>query len=474
MTKMIFILIFSCHLFFLSSPSFSQIPKITPGSPLPANIFVELAKSTNPAVVNISTSRLPKNHRYRNSPRFHDPLADMLEGIWGINPRTSRPSHSLGTGFIIRQDGLIITNNHVIANADVIRVQLLNSKKTFYEAKVIGRDKRTDIALIKINANKKLPIIPLGSSSSLQVGQWVAAFGNPYGHGHSMSKGIISAKGRYLDEINRFPFLQTDASINPGNSGGPLVNLKGEVIGVNTAIDARAQGIGFAIPIDNVKTIIKELETNGKVQRGYLGIQMKNLTPRAAQILRLNSTKGVVITQVVPESPAAKAKLKVYDVIMGFNKKVVAHTGDISRYISDITVGKTISLKIFRNGKKIRVAVRIDALPNSFSSTNIKRDKDYYGKKAPYQLGFKVAHLTKKMAQNWNINSKLVGTSVVISILHNSAAAESGLQVGDIIVEVNRKTVKTPQQVVRSLTKGANLLRVARGNSWQIVFLQAK
>jgi serine protease Do len=208
----------------------------------------------------------------------------------------------LGTGFIIRDDGLIVTNNHVIAGADIINVQLSEGSKETYEATLVGRDERTDIALIKIKPKEKLPVAVLGSSKDLEVGEWVAAFGNPFGHGHSMTKGIVSSKGRDITEINKFPLIQTDASINPGNSGGPLVNTKGLVVGVNSAIDARAQGIGFAIPIDEVKAIIPQLESKGRIARGYLGLFLGDLDPEAAEYLGLGDQRGAVVTQMDPRS----------------------------------------------------------------------------------------------------------------------------------------------------------------------------
>ncbi|MEO0336831.1 MAG: trypsin-like peptidase domain-containing protein, partial [Pseudomonadota bacterium] len=303
------------------------LAKVSKGDPLPANRFVELAKLVNPAVVNINTTSIPKTQRNRR--RNQDPFFDLFEQF--ANPyygRPQRPAQSLGTGFIIRENGLIITNNHVIEKADIIKVQLDENSKESYEAKVIGRDPKTDIALIKIDAKKKLPIVEFGSSQDLEVGEWVAAFGNPYGHGHSMTKGIVSAIGREIDELNLFPFLQTDASINPGNSGGPLVNLRGQVIGVNTAIDARAQGIGFAIPIDNVKSILKELETNGRVERGYIGIYMTDVDPRAAKELELKSSSGALVAQVMADSPAEKAGLQPYDLIYELAGKKIESTRD--------------------------------------------------------------------------------------------------------------------------------------------------
>jgi len=222
---------------------------------------------------------------------YRDPFFDMLEQMYGFRgqpqPQNNTPRpHSLGTGFLIREDGLIVTNNHVIAGADEIEVQIEEKSDKMYQAKIIGSDERTDIALIKIEG-KNFPSVSLGSSSDLQVGEWVAAFGNPFGQGHTLTKGIVSAKGRNLSEINRFPMIQTDTPINPGNSGGPLVNSRGQVIGVNAAIDPRAQGMGFAIPIDEVKKLLPQLEKSGHLRKGFLGIQLGDLDPQAAMQLDL-------------------------------------------------------------------------------------------------------------------------------------------------------------------------------------------
>ena len=275
MRKIIYSLLLLAILIAFQSSAYAKLPLVEQGKPLPSNIFIELNKVVNPAVVNISTEIKPKTIGRRRGLQG-DPIEELFRqffggGIPGGIPMKAKPSYSLGTGFIIKKNGLILTNSHVVDKADVVKVRLSGDKETSYTATVIGKDPKTDIALIKIKAPKNLPVVKLGVSDKLQVGEWVAAFGNPFGHENSMSKGIVSAVGRDLDNINLLPFIQTDASINPGNSGGPLVNLRGEVIGVNTAIDARAQGIGFAIPIDEVKPLIKQLKETGSVSRGFFG-----------------------------------------------------------------------------------------------------------------------------------------------------------------------------------------------------------
>ncbi len=339
-----------------------NIPKVKAGEPLPANLFIELAKAVNPAVVNVFTTYLPRDRRALDPRR--DPFFDMFEQFMGPQQYgQGMPQQSLGTGFIIREDGLIVTNNHVIDRADVIKVQISESTKESFDAKVIGRDARTDIALIKIDAKKKLPFVKLGASSDVQVGEWVAAFGNPYGYGHTMTKGIISAVGREIDELNLFPFMQTDASINPGNSGGPLVNAQGLVIGVNTAIDARAQGIGFVIPIDNVKSILPQLEKEGGVARGFIGVDLADLDEDGANMLKLKNSEGALITQVMPGSPAAKAGVQAYDLVVGFGDNKVTSVRDLRKWVASTPVGAKIALKVMRDGKHKSIALQVGGSP---------------------------------------------------------------------------------------------------------------
>lgn len=327
------------------------LPSLKLNDPLPANLFVELAKAINPSVVNISTSALTRKG-------LRDPMLEMLEKFYGLPQQdegawNNKPQRiGLGTGFIIRDDGLIVTNAHVIREADIIEVQLTEGSDKQYKAELIGSDLRTDIALIKIKPDTKLPTVSLGSSKDLQVGEWVAAFGNPYGHGHTMTKGIISSKGRAIQEINKFPLLQTDASINPGNSGGPLVNSKGQVIGVNSAIDARAQNIGFAIPIDDVKSILPQLESRGSIRKGYLGIGPEDLDNQTAMYLGMTEEyRGSVIVNVQPNGPADKAGLKVYDVIIEVDGQRVKNAQDLIDIISDKEPNKKIKIKYLRNNK---------------------------------------------------------------------------------------------------------------------------
>jgi serine protease Do len=324
-------------------------PTLKLNDALPANLFVELAKAMNPTVVNISTSALA-----RRGPR--DPMMEMLERIYGLPQDegwSNKPRRvGLGTGFVIREDGLIVTNAHVIRDADIIEVQFTEDSDKQYKAEVIGSDALTDIALIKIKPDFKLKVASLGSSKDVEVGEWVAAFGNPYGHGHTMTKGVISSKGRSIKEINKFPLLQTDASINPGNSGGPLVNSKGQVIGINSAIDARAQGIGFAIPIDEVKTILPTLEKSGTLKKGFIGVDLVDLDPQTLMYLGLEEdNRASIIRSILENGPADKAGLKIYDVIVEVNGQKVIDSQDLANKIADFAPKSKVNIKFLRNNK---------------------------------------------------------------------------------------------------------------------------
>ncbi|MBC7420390.1 MAG: trypsin-like peptidase domain-containing protein [Bdellovibrio sp.] len=431
------------------------------GEPLPGNLFIELAKAINPSVVNISTSVIASGRQ--NS----DPMLEMLEKFYGAPAQQPRQSGKprrmgLGTGFIIREDGLIITNNHVIQDADIVEVQLTESGKS-YTAEVIGSDARTDIALIKITTDQKLPTAALGSSKDVEVGEWVAAFGNPYGHGHSMTKGIISSKGREIEEINRIPLLQTDASINPGNSGGPLVNTKGQVIGVNSAIDARAQGIGFAIPIDEVKAILPQLEQRGSIRKGFLGVQPGDIDEQAAAYLGLEEYRGAVILGL-GDGPAKKGGLKVYDIITELNGKKIKSANDLVNTVADFEPGTKVKVKFLRDDKN-KAVERTTELKIGERPEEPKRAraavKKYEGQKAPFNLGFKISDLNADLREEWQIQAD-ANKPIIIEVERNSAASRVGFKVGDLIIDVNKMEIKSANDVIKAFKKGANSVKIAR------------
>lgn len=472
------IMIFVAHVMATAQTN-NELSKIKPGDPLPANRFVELAKVANPAVVNIFTTYAVKGRRGGLPPGYRDPMYEFFEQFMQQNPyggppggRQGKPAQSLGTGFIIREDGMIVTNNHVIDKADTIKVQLDEKTKEEYEAKVVGVDPKTDIALLKIEVKKKLPTLKLGTSQDLQVGEWVAAFGNPYGHGHTMTKGIVSAIGRELDDLNLFPFIQTDTSINPGNSGGPLVNLQGHVIGVNTAIDARAQGIGFAIPIDNVKTILAQLEKEGKVRRGFVGVYMADIDEDAAQSIGLKQKEGALITQVLPNSPAEKAGLKPYDLMVEFDGLKIKNTHDLARAVAGTSIGKEVSVKAYRKSKSMAFKMKVGEGPDA-GKGEAPKGKKYNGQSAPGNMGFKVADDSEKLAEEFGLPELEEARPVVVEVDAGSPAARAGMAPGDVILEVNQDPIVTTTDVLKKLRPGkTNSLRIIKQGREGIIFIR--
>jgi serine protease Do len=463
-------------LIFNSQKSTAQLfqktaPVLKLGEPMAVNLFVELGKAINPAVVNISTSTIPKGRQYR------DPMLEMMEQFYGRPVQPQQPQNGkprrmgLGTGFIIREDGLIVTNAHVVQGADLIEIQLTENSEKQYTATVIGSDERTDIALLKIKPDTKLTVAALGSSESTEVGEWVAAFGNPYGHGHSMSKGIISSKGREIEEINRLPLLQTDASINPGNSGGPLVNSKGFVIGVNSAIDARAQGIGFAIPIDEVKKIIQQLEQRGSVRKGYLGVGLGDIDNQSAYQLGLDEFRGAVVVEV-GDGPGRKAGLKPYDIITEYNGKKLKFSRDLIDQVAATEPNTKVKIKVLRNEKTLTLDLTVSERPDEKILAKRKTvdmnepDPETSSKKSPKNLiekiGAQIEESTKQNRNQFNINDE-VKNPITTGIDRDSIASRVGLRVGDVILNINGKDIKSVKDVISNLKKGTNTLRVARG-----------
>lgn len=451
-------------------------PALRSGDPIPENLFIELAKMVNPAVVNVAVT-----FNNRNSMRGRDPLFDLFEQFMqppgggrgrGGSPRPAEPQ-GVGTGFVIEASGLAVTNNHVIDGADDIKVQFNNEPGKFYDAEVVGQDPRTDIALIKIKASKPLPTVKLGVSKDVQVGQWVAAFGNPYGHTFSMSKGIVSALGRQIREINALPFIQTDASINPGNSGGPLVNTKGEVIGVNSAIDARAQGIGFAIPIDHVKELIPQLKDKGRVVRGYIGVMSEYITPRAQEALNLPTPEGSLIMNVLEGSPASKAGVEPYDVIVEFGDRKITNPVDLSDAVKDTKIGASAKVVLFREGKKKTLNVVVEEPPDEGRPMRRaqRQAPSGQGQVAPKDLGFKVADYSPKLAKDFGIAANAPKRPIITEVTTGSPAARAGLRAGDLVLDVNRQKVSKASDVLRLLSSGQNMLRVQNGSQMSLVFL---
>lgn len=323
--------------------------------------LADLAARLKPAVVNISTTQIVRFTPQPFGIPFPEgsPMEEYFRRFFGPMPERELKRQSLGSGFIISPDGFILTNNHVVGRATEIKV-ILEDKREF-QARLIGRDPKTDLALIKIEAEGPLPAATLGDSDSLRVGDWVVAIGNPFGLGHTVTAGIVSAKGRIIGAGPYDDFIQTDASINPGNSGGPLFNLKGEVVGVNTAIVASGQGIGFAIPIKIAKELLPSLK-RGEVTRGYLGVYLADLTPEQAKSVGLKEGRGVLVVRVVRGGPAERANLQPGDIVVRFDGKEVPGTRDLSWLVATTPPGKEVEVEVIRRGKPLTLRVIIGRL----------------------------------------------------------------------------------------------------------------
>jgi len=413
--------------------------------------FTELVKQVTPSVVNISTISKKKlvQPLFQFSPFFHD-FSD------GGQPRFQRDA-SLGSGFIINRDGYILTNDHVVRDAETIKVKLSND--TVYTGKVVGGDPKTDIAVIKIDSKEPLPVAVLGDSSKLQVGQWAIAIGNPFGLDRTVTVGVVSATGRSNMGIEAYEdFIQTDASINPGNSGGPLLNIHGEVIGINSAIVATGQGIGFAIPINMAKHVVEQLISKGSVSRGWLGVSIQPVTDDIAASFGLKKAAGALVNEVVAGSPAAKAGIKQGDIIVAVDGNNIKEVSHLQRLVGELAAGKRVVVTVFREGKDIKLPLVIGS-SESAASKQVQPEEP----QPATWLGMAVAELPREM--------RMKGFSGVIvsEVDPEGVAAEAGLQQGDIIVSINRKRVENLAEYARLVAesdrKGSVVLLVKRGNA---------
>ncbi|NIO03188.1 MAG: Do family serine endopeptidase [Proteobacteria bacterium] len=395
--------------------------------------FSQLAEQLKPAVVNISTTMVVKGQPFfggRPSPfGEQDPFREFWEKFFGGQIPQERETRSLGSGFIINGEGYIVTNNHVVENAKEIIVTLHNEKD--YKAEVIGKDKKTDLALIKIEVKEDLPVAPLGDSDKLGVGEWVMAIGNPFGLAETVTAGIVSAKGRVIGAGPYDDFIQTDASINPGNSGGPLFNFWGEVVGINTAIIAAGQGIGFAIPINMAKELLPQLKEKGRVTRGWLGVLIQRVTPQLAESFGLEEERGALVSQVLKDGPAEKAGIKQGDVVLEFDGKEIKEFGDLSRIVASTPVGKTVTIKVFRNG---------EVIPLQATVTEMEEPREVAKAPSRKPFGLTVQNITPEIARSLGLEGEM--GVVVTSVEPGSPAAKAGIRRGDVIQEVNRKSIK--------------------------------
>lgn len=411
--------------------------------------FSELAENVSPVVVNIRTVKISKGsgrvfrHFFQSPWGKEGPHQDFFDRFFGNESPREFKQRSLGSGFIIEQDGYIVTNNHVVDGADEIQVLLKDG--TEYDATIVGRDPNTDLALIKIEPDKTLPVATLGDSKALTVGEWVVAIGSPFGLEQTVTAGIISAKGRVIGSGPYDDFLQTDASINPGNSGGPLINMGGEVVGINTAIVASGQGIGFAIPINMAKGIINQLKSSGEVTRGWLGVYIQNLSDDLAEYYGAKDKKGVLVAEVVPGDPADKAGILARDIIFEVNGKPVTEVRELTRTIADIPVGDKAEIKVLRDGKtktfKVKIAKRKD-------KHMAKKDDE---ESLESDLGIRVTEITTEMVRRYNLPIK--EGIIVMELSQEGKGREAGLEIGDVIKEINHREIKDLDDYEKAMSK---------------------
>ncbi len=421
--------------------------------------FAVIAKKTMPVVVNIATASQRSARSGSN-----DPIEDFFSRLFGEAVPRENNLRSLGSGILINKDGEILTNYHVVRYADTIKVKLADQSE--HEARLIGKDDRTDLALIKIRKSTgNFPFAKLGTSAQLDVGDWVMAIGNPFGLEHTVTAGIVSAKGRVIGAGPYDNFIQTDASINPGNSGGPLINAAGEVVGVNSAIFSQSGGnvgIGFAIPIDLAKKVVEQLRKNGRVVRGWLGVRAQDVTPAIAQSLGLTRSPGemAVVTEVTENSPAADAGVKTGDIIVEFNGKPVPKSHDFPGVIADTPPGQRITLKIIHEKKEQTVAVKIGELADENDPNQQLETRDP-------ELGLRVQRITPEAARRLGLTSSR--GVLVIEVLPGSPADQVGVEPADVIREVNQRPVTNVKDFERATRQGRRgdriLLLVQRGDN---------
>jgi serine protease Do len=441
--------------------------------------FAPLVAKVKAAVVNISTAGIvnaSETAQTDQMPNFPEdsPFGDMMRQFYQHQHRHGgQTEHALGSGFVVDPAGYVVTNNHVIDHADKITVTLDDGSS--YPAKVIGRDQKTDLALLKIDAGKSLPYVAFGNSDREQVGDWVIAVGNPFGLGGTVTAGIVSAHNRDINEGPYDDFLQIDAPINPGNSGGPLFNQSGQVIGIDTAIyspNGGSVGIGFAIPSNIVSHVVAQLREHGTVTRGWLGVQMQPMTPALAKAVGMAPPRGVLVDDVMADSPAARAQLKQGDVILSFNGETIKDGRDLARAVANSHAGQAANLTVWRDGQERNVAVTI--ANQSAEKTAAASEQESHER-----VGMALAPLSRDAREQLGLGPSAHGV-VVAKIVPGSRADESGLQAGDLIQRIGNDPVTSPSEVVAKIhqaehdRKEAVPLLVTRNGTTYYLALQLK
>ncbi|MCF6291549.1 MAG: DegQ family serine endoprotease [Desulfobacterales bacterium] len=456
-----------------------MIPRLAAAQLVPDS-FADLAEELGPTVVNIYTTQrvkvsMPEQFMFPDMDRLPEQFRQFFNfpsprGQKNGQPREFERS-SLGSGVITSADGYILTNNHVVQDADEISVILANYEE--HKAKIIGRDPKTDLALIKIEPNDPLPFVTMGDSDKLRVGDWVMAIGNPFGLEQTVTAGIVSAKGRSINRQTYGNFIQTDASINPGNSGGPLFDLKGRMVGINTAIFSRGGGnigIGFAIPVNMARNVMTQLKEHGSVTRGWLGVRIQQVSPDLAKKFDMKRPIGALVGELIKDSPADKAGIKQGDVIVSFKGKEIKQMSLLPAIVAQTTVGERAEVVVIRNGKRKKLTVTIGKL----------EEEQVVGAGSPTapsrELGLTVQQITPELARSLDIEEK---TGLIISdVAPGSPAAEAGLHRGEIILEVNRtpvESIKAYTKMMRKRKDGESiLLLVKRDGHTRYVVLKDK
>lgn len=422
--------------------------------------FTLLAEKSGGAVVNIRTEKNAPaqdrvfRHFFQSPFGNQDPFEEFFKRFQEGNPQKEFRQRSLGSGFLISEDGYIVTNNHVIEGADKIQVKLKTGEE--YDAEIVGRDSKTDLALIRIAPEKALPYIRMGDSDALKVGEWVMAIGSPFGLEQTVTAGIVSAKGRVIGSGDYDDFIQTDASINPGNSGGPLINLEGEVVGINTAIVASGQGIGFAIPVNLARGIVEQLRASGSVTRGWMGVEIQPLDKSLAEYHGLATAKGVLVMRAIEGDPAHIAGIRGGDIITHINGREVADTRELILRVAEAKVGDTLKVGVVRSGKKREFTVAVGRRADEeggekpLAPEMQKEDAD--------DLGLSLKVLDEAMAERLD---RVKGAGLFVeAVLEGSTAEKAGIRQGDLVVEINHSkmdSLKAYDRVVKKAKKGERL-----------------
>ena len=458
-----------------------SIPSLAAAAELPD--FTTLVEKNNTAVVNISTTQKISPNERPQLPEGLDipegtPLDEFFkhyfgEGGPGGQGDGGQPSEvkSLGSGFVISPDGYILTNQHVVKDADEIVVRLQDRRELV--AKVVGSDKRSDIALLKIEANN-LPVLNIGSSEGLKVGAWVLAIGSPFGFDHSVTAGIVSAKGRSLPSDNYVPFIQTDVAINPGNSGGPLFNMEGQVVGVNSQIYSRtggSMGISFAIPIEVAMKVVDQLKTSGHVSRGWLGVQIQDVTRELAESFGMKKPQGALVSKVLPKSPAEAAGIQIGDIITECNKQEIISSATLPPLVGNAKIGETAALTLIRQGQTKEVQVKIGILPEEDEPVASAPE---VGGKEVNRLGISVSGLTAEQREQLEVKQN----GLLVQDVKPGPALDAGIRRGDVILRIQDQVIKDVKQfndVVKGLPKGKSIaMLVQRRGGSQFLALKLK